>query len=676
MSAQARLRIAMTVALAAVGAGCAAGGSSNAGGNPASGSGGFSGAGSGGSSAGNGGNSGSGTGGTTTGGSGGASADAASDGGGNVDAGAMDGAAGCYLNMDPAPPLSFQDKIERSPTPFRVRAQAIPSLVTDQWSWTVVYPDSSFMHPPAVNNDPTVIEFPLSMNGSYVITAQVNNRSLCTPISRSITVIDPLPTEFAFRVFPPAALTLPVQEFRLTRQKVTDGLLLDAQVQQVQIFAYDDVQQVLPTYLQITSPGSTLVIEGNTQRGLVNVPLLLQREYDLLLIPSRAFAPKLLIGTTATLASAVKSLSFDPGITVSGQAQRDDGSPVVGARLVLRDGARPSTVGISDGGGAFSLLTRDGAVSVEIDAPDGSGLPDAQVSAAAGIVLGSAASALTLTMRWAALPAGALKLTIHNSDGTTAASGAAVHAELTAPIAAAGVLTVHSPDAPAGSADLTLTASGSMRADAVADGNGAVTFGALPAGAYRLTVTPAAGAAADAAITMASVAVGAAGATSDVRIARKIILSGTLQTESGGSSQGMRLSAIDTGADVVTTPSSAVLDSSGHYALTVDPGRNYKLWAVPAAGQLLARTVVATLTAPAANQTLGAFIVPTGVRTDSSVRISGPVGDALVQVFCPPASTTCVETTLPIAEAITAMDGTFNVVLPDTGATAAGSGKI
>jgi hypothetical protein len=139
----------------------------------------------------------------------------------------------------------------------------------------------------------------------------------------------------------------------------------------------------------------------------------------------------------------------------------------------------------------------------------------------------------------------------------------------------------------------------------------------------------------------------------------------------------VRLSAIDTGADVVATPSSALVDNSGHYALTVDPGRAYKLWAVPAAGQPLARAVVGTMTAPVANQTLGVFIVPTGVSTSSSVRIAGPVADALVQVFCPPSSATCVDTTLPLAEAVTAVDGTFSVVLPDTGApAAAGSGKI
>src|SRR5260221_5877820 len=157
-------------------------------------------------------------------------------------------------------------------------------------------------------------------------------------------------------------------------------------------------------------------------------------------------------------------------------------------------------------------------MSADVPAPRGSGLPDAHVDAAPGVALAPAATGVGLTMRWAALAAGALTLTVRAADGTTALAGATVSAELSAPIASAGQLTVHAP----GSGDVTLTATGSARADGTSDSKGQVAFGKMPAGRYRVTVVPppgvSAGVGADAAITTTTVDVTAAGLARDVRV--------------------------------------------------------------------------------------------------------------------------------------------------------------
>jgi hypothetical protein len=650
-------------------AGCAAGGSSSSG-NP--GPGGSSGSGTGGNS-GTGGSSGaggasSGSGGSVAAGSGGApAADAGGSQDASADASGLDsGPTPCFLVLSSLSTPSISDPFERGGMPYRVRGKANVSQPTDQWSWDVRIPDSAgtINHPQPSASDPTAVEFPVPISGVYAITARISNRPACGSVTLPLTVIEPRPTAFTFRVSPPASLPLPVQEFPKTRLEVLAGLDLNAQVQHISIFTRDNTAQPLPAYMQITSPGSRVIIEGNTQRGAMNVDLIQQQGYNLLLIPAGDFAPTLFSGLPTDLANLANTTLFDAGIEVSGRALRADGTPLIDARLVLREGTRPSTVGISRSGGAFSLFTREGNLSVEIAAPPDSGLPDGHVDAGAGFALARNAAAPTLTMRWAALPAGALKLTIRSADGATVVARATVHVELATPIAAAGQLTVHAGDGSA-AADLVLAVSGSVHADAVADDKGNVTFPALTTGSYRVTVVPPAMAGATAAITSATVAVVTAGVTRDVRLAPPVTLSGTLLP--AATSKGVRITAIDTGGDIVTSTVSTLVGEGGRYQLVVNPGRSYKLWAVPGPDQLFARAVLGTVQAPMTDQALPAFTLAAGIATASSVRAGAPVADALVQVFCPRSSPTCLDMTLPIAEAVTDLNGRFTVILPDVG---------
>jgi hypothetical protein len=72
--------------------------------------------------------------------------------------------------------------------------------------------------------------------------------------------------------------------------------------------------------------------------------------------------------------------------------------------------------------------------------------------------------------------------------------------------------------------------------------------------------------------------------------------------------------------------------------------------------------------------TFADFTLPHAMAVASKVFNTRPVANALVQVFCPESSNSCADPTLPIAEAISDVNGAFQVLLPDaSGAAASGT---
>lgn len=659
----------MTVALC----GCAAsspsgngppgGGTGGAGANPGSGgttgSGGFFGGGSGGST---------GAGGAF--GTGGSAADAAADTLPNLDGGTADAPADgviappCRISLIPLSAPSLID-VEKSDRPFRVRATVTVPRMGDKWNWSVAYKNDKPFTPRPWANDPAEVAFDISMSGDYGILAKLDNHPECGEGPGRLTVIEPRPEVFTVRVTPEDSLALPPQEFTSTRERLPDGLAMTAQVQTIRVYPYTGASTPLPAYVQLSSAGSRLTVEGNTARGPLNVALAADRQYDLLMIPSSEIAPRLISGTPQKLAA---DQGFDPGILVSGRALHADNSAVVDARTVLRSGALPSTIGRSGAQGDFTLMMREGPVAIDVAAPPLSGLPDLHVNASAGLVLDGNNPMLTLTARWTAT-AGTLKITVRAADGTTTVPGAAVRAELTAAIAQAGQLTAHLDGAPLDS-DLQLPATGTMHTEILSDAAGVATFATLPRGAYQVTVMPPTGG--TSAITTATVDLNAASISREVRLGRLVTLTGTLLP--AAMSKGVRITAIDSGTDMVTPTVSALVGDGGKYQLSLHPGRQYKLWAVPAAGQPFARAVVTTMTPTNTQATFADFTLPHAMAVASKVFNTRPVANALVQVFCPESSSSCADPTLPIAEAISDVNGAFQVLLPDaSGAAASGT---
>ena len=106
----------------------------------------------------------------------------------------------------------------------------------------------------------------------------------------------------------------------------------------------------------------------------------------------------------------------------------------------------------------------------------------------------------------------------------------------------------------------------------------------------------------------------------------------------------------------------------GRYELLLDPGRSYRLWAQPTPAQPLGRAVLGSVTAGAADGSLPDRTVPRGLVFDAHVTgPAGPIGGALIQVFCLGAAS-CLDPTLSVADTISAADGAFQVMLPDPGA--------
>ena len=128
-------------------------------------------------------------------------------------------------------------------------------------------------------------------------------------------------------------------------------------------------------------------------------------QYDVLIVPIDSYAPMYLLNGTP--GSWPQPLQLDRGIPVTATMRDSNGNAVVGARLVLRRGSLPSTVGVSDANGAASLWARAGTLAAYIEPPIGSGLPSAAVGAGSdpstdpGIVLDPGVTSLDLSMTWA-----------------------------------------------------------------------------------------------------------------------------------------------------------------------------------------------------------------------------------------------------------------------------------
>src|SRR5262249_10171803 len=105
----------------------------------------------------------------------------------------------------------------------------------------------------------------------------------------------------------------------------------------------------------------------------------------------------------------------DSGTPVVGHIT-DGNGPVEGARILLRAGALPSTVGTSGKNGEFKVGARAGLVSVIVLPPAGAHLPEAVVTEAVGVP--NAPPSVSLDFQWSAPAVSTLSLTVRASDDT------------------------------------------------------------------------------------------------------------------------------------------------------------------------------------------------------------------------------------------------------------------
>ncbi|HEY4186049.1 MAG TPA: hypothetical protein VGP07_13325 [Polyangia bacterium] len=625
--------------------------------------------GSGGTSAGSGGSSSSGSGGRqgsggTSAGSGGSTATGGR--GGTSGAGGATGSggtsAGCSVIIQPVTPSSLDGIEAGAGVTVRVRGIVIGASVNPpSWTWTITFAVGGTVVDvvPSLYDSDTVAEFPVSMSGSYRIAASVDDPR-CLPVVAVANATVPQGAAFTFRTTAPG---LPVQESKV---KLVDGSYGNFALDPGQTFAIKPRKagqsNLMTAYVRISSPANSFVIEGETSRTPIMTVLRPQQTYDLLVVPSDPYAPLLL---PSSFPASWATVDIDQGTPVTAQMLTSDGAPVPDARLILKSGILPSTIGVSDSGGSMTLWTRPGTMSATVVPPDGTGLPQANITAtdAAGVTLAMGGASLSLTMTWADLTTATPALTVKSIDGATPVANAHVRLALHTPIANAGTLVVSAP----GFGDTVLGATGSVNEDIVTDASGLAAFPPVPAGAYDVTIIPPAGSA-PAAVTTTTLTLSNGNPARSINLVQKVPLTGTLLTGTGSKSavQGAVVNAIDVGTGATGMVASAISDGNGAFTLSVDPGRTYQLTVLPIAGPtLLGRTVFPAMTVGSSGGSTGPITLPAGVPYAGSITTNGnPVAGAFVQVFCVSPIASCVDPSVSLAEATTLGDGTFSLILP------------
>ncbi len=582
--------------------------------------------------------------------------------GGTTGAGGAGGAAvGCFIT------LTTLSALESGPNMrARMKASVSNGLRVTAWTWQVQFENGNQIPTTPFNDDPSVVDFAIKSPGRYAVKVQAGTGIECRAADVVVTVMAPGMSSFRFRVTPPATagLDIPTQE-----QDIEVGPDVSATVRldlsagtNVQMAAYDTTGRYIPAYVRISGLSSGVTIEGHTARHPLDVVMLPLAAYDVLVVPDGPYAPNLFSATSAQPGR----IQIEQGTYVSGKVVNAAGDPVSGARVILRSGIRPSTVGLSDQLGEFSLWTRAGTLSAVIAPPPGAGLPEANVAAGpAGITIdGYAANRLTMT--WAAANRGTLSVLVKTTDGSSPVAGARVRVESdTTQASVVGTLRVENASPSGATQTATLDATGVVRTELNVDATGLTRFPGLPVGSYKVTAVPP-GTIPEAALTTTHVGLTAAGFTATVPLASRVMLSGTLLAKGGAN--GVRVMAIDQSTGITAPVALAIAGDRGAYSLSVDPGsqmvdRVYRLVADPPVGGTLARTVLGVVPIRVGNKVAPDFTVATAVPVTGFVVSDGQaIGGAVVQVFC--VSATCLDPTSPIAETVTLQNGSFTVALP------------
>jgi hypothetical protein len=596
--------------------------------------------------------------------------------------GAPSGPLTCDVRVVPVSAPAFEDLPAGPGFKLRVRAEVrnIPATAKAKVTWRVAREGAGMQVPTtALDADGLLIELPLELPGRYQIDATaVSGELKC--VATAIAYARQAGTKFGhFRVraTPPPSLGLPVQEVPLqlrTGVPLVQPLVLQRGVT-VDVRPQDEVgQRDVYAYVRISQPGSRLLIEGHTRPGPVMALLLSPLTYDVLIVPDDTFAPLLVTGRTPA-ALNVLSQKLTRGNEVRGTVIDGAGAPVRDARVILRAGALTSTVGVSDASGAFDLRVREGTFGLVVSPAPGSGLPEAHVVgplqaapgavsapsppiAGAGLAFPGVAGRARLTVQWKALPKVRLSLQVRSVGGT--AEDARVRVELDPPLLQVASVRFTATDGSVA----TLSAQGQLRATVTADGAGRVELPGLPAGRYRVTAAPGEGLGGAATTAWVDAT---RDADAQLVLAERVRVPGQLLP--AGDTAGVRVVAIDTGADLARPLSTATVGVDGTYTIELEPRRGYLFMAEPPTASRFARHAFHRIDAVDLTTTAPERTLPRGLAWSGSVQADGRprVPGVGLQLFCDPTMPECFDSTRPVAEGTSDAEGSFRLVLPDPG---------
>ncbi len=348
---------------------------------------------------------------------------------------------GCYVTVTALAPATTVDVEAGKGARMRVEGHAWGTFTPPiTWVWAVTVSGTGSTNPISVPTNTldgtgAVVDFPLEQVGRYRIAAVAQSAAhpdCQTPSPLVISTIAPGPMAYVVRV---TASGFPVQEMRVTLDPTDPQAIvfpLQPSVNASLLPLALDTGGSLASYIRISDSASGLSIDADSTHGAVTAPVLGQRAYDVLIVPIDSYAPMYLLNGTPD--SWPQPLQLDRGTPVNATMRDGKGNAVVGARLVLRRGSLPSTVGVGDGNGAASLWARAGTLAAYVEPPIGSGLPSASVGAGSdpstdpGIVLDPGVVSLDLTMTWAPVTSAALSIHVLAPGGAAAGAGARVRA--------------------------------------------------------------------------------------------------------------------------------------------------------------------------------------------------------------------------------------------------------
>lgn len=375
---------------------------------------------------------------------------------------------------------------------------------------------------------------------------------------------------------------------------------------------------------------------------------------NLLVVPEGGVAPLYIPSTAAD--DYQGSISLPSSITVTGQVLDGAGDPVAGARVQLVVANSPSTIGVTDAGGDFTLQARAGEpVEVSVVPSEASGLPVLELTDAAGIGGGS-----TVAVQYdSGLDLRTVSPVLRQTDGTTPAAQARV-TFIARSITGAGSISIDG---------VPLTATGTLTRSAQANGSGVIPDQLLTAAVYDLIVEPGPAAPASQGVRFASrdLRTGQPAPTT-LSLAAPAAFTGQVVDADLVPVEGARLLATPTGllARATRAGGSATSAADGTFSIEVAGTGDYQLRIDGPGG---AGRVYLRQTAPTAGAAtdLDMTEIPDTLRLGGTLTIAGGIDvvGALVQLQC----FTCGPGGQPatVAEAVSDSSGDFVLIAPDPG---------
>lgn len=547
------------------------------------------------------------------------------------------------------------------------------------WTWRGYRGSSPISSNPGTS-DSAAAAFPIANEGTY--TFSVTDNTTCadtdTVTAVAANACPDCDRSVILRAAPPPAMSIPVQSGAI-------GLAGSPPFSQPNVVLAKGVpvtispsvgSNLVKSYVRINSLAGELVVDGLADPQAAGFAALLLAmdnnrallSYDVLVVPIdgtnggtvAATAPQLFQSRTAAQINA-DVFALSGGVTVGGRTLSSSGDGVPDARVILtnRDPKASalssdlifSSVGRGKADGSFVLYAQPGQQYwVSVSPPNGSGL--AEALAPDPITL---AGATTISFQWNPITMATLKLNVTDARGAASLDGTRVRLT-SAETTTVGKLTVGD--------STTQDAQGNVRVEGTT-ASGSVTFTNLPAGAaYDVLIVPAA-LGPNAATTLLTVTVPAAGATQSVQLVAQGRIAGKL-LPAGSDWSKVNLVAYDRSADSPEAPQAVSVNPDGSFVIGASPGRPYVVIAVPDSSSGLARTFVGPGPIEASEFTITQTVQKTMAWSAKIMdeNQNGLSGTAL-QVFCGATWPSCIDATIPLAETTSEDGGAFQLALPD-----------